>query len=143
MGVRVAHLRALFTYDADTGRFFRLRSRGVVLWPPVEVTGPMVVVHGRSYRTDRIIWHYVFGRWPVGKIVHLNGDDADNRMDNMAEQPPASPIPGKLLGAHFNRRTQRWYAMISRNGRNKSLGTYDTAEEAHRVYMLARDGAFP
>lgn len=139
MAVKASQLRSLFTYDCDTGKLFRLRARNTLLFPPVEIASLTVMVSGRCYRTDRVIWHYCQGRWPVGKLAHINGDEADNRIDNLAEVC-FSPIPGKLLGAHYNRRTGRWYAMISRHGRNKSLGTYDTPEEAHRAYLRARDG---
>lgn len=139
MAVKASQLRALFTYDCDTGKLFRLRARNSFLAQPMEIGGATVMVAGRCYRTDRVIWHYCYGRWPVGKLVHTNGDEADNRIDNLAEMC-LSPIPGKLLGAHFNRRTGRWYAMISRHGRNKSLGTFDTPQEAHSAYIRARDG---
>jgi hypothetical protein len=142
MAVRASQLRSLFTYDCDSGQLFRMRARNSHLLPPVEIVGPNVMVSGRCYRTDRVIWHYCYGRWPVGKLVHMNGEEADNRLDNLAEVC-LSPIPGKLLGAHFNRRTGRWYAMISRFGRNKSLGTFSTPEEAHRAYLAARDGGVP
>ena len=142
MAVRASHLRSVFTYDCESGKLFRTRARNTYFVTPVEIVHETVMVSGRSYRTDRVIWHYCFGRWPVGKLVHMNGDIADNRLDNLAEVC-LSPIPGKLMGAHFNRRTRRWYAMISRHGRNKSLGTFDTPEEAHRAYLLARDGGTP
>ena len=142
MSVKVAYLRAVFTYDPDTGQFFRLRNRGYILTPPLEIAGPVVQLQGRTYRTDRIIWHYVYGRWPVGKVVHMNGDENDHSIGNLAEKA-FSPVPGKLIGAHFNRRTQRWYAMISRNGKNKSLGTFATAQEAHEAYLEARKSGEP
>lgn len=142
MAVKAAHLRSQFTYDCETGKLYRLKQRSYYLAQPMEEAGPTVMVAGRSYRTDRVIWHYCNGQWPVGKLIHANGDEADNRLENLQEVC-LSPIPGKLLGAHFNRRTGRWYAMISRNGRNKSLGTFDSAEDAHKAYILARDGKLP
>ena len=142
MAVRASQLRALFTYDCDTGQLFRMRARNAPLIPPLQISTPTVMVSGRCYKTHRVIWHYCFGRWPVGRLIHANGDTSDNRIDNLVEVC-MSPIPGKLLGAHFNRRTGRWYAMISRHGKNKSLGTFATPEEAHRAYLIARDGGHP
>lgn len=142
MAVKASQLRALFTYDCDSGVLYRLRARNAFLVVPQPVETETVMVSGRSYKTDRVIWHYVFARWPVGRLVHVNGDVQDNRIDNLAEMC-LSPVPGKLVGAHYNRRTGRWYAMISRNGKNKCLGTFGTPEEAHRVYLAARDGGVP
>ena len=142
MAIKASYLRSLFTYDCEAGKLYRLRARKTWLIPPQEVDAPTVMVLGRSYRTDRIIWHYCNGRWPIGKLIHANGDEADNRLENLVEVC-LSPVPGKLLGAHYNRRTGRWYAMISRHGRNKSLGTFSTPEEAHRAYLYARDGVLP
>lgn len=142
MAIKASYLRSLFTYDCDTGKLYRLRARKCWLVPPHEVATLTVMVLGRCYRTDRIVWHYCNGRWPIGKLIHANGDETDNRLENLVEVC-LSPVPGKLLGAHYNRRTGRWYAMISRHGRNKSLGTFSTPEEAHRAYLYARDGALP
>ena len=139
MAVRASHLRSQFTYDCDTGTLYRLKARNYYLVTPLAVTTTFVMVAGRSYRTDRVIWHYCNGSWPVGRLTHLNGDETDNHLENLAEIALA-PVPGKLLGAHFNRRTGRWYAMISRHGRNKSLGTFDSPQEAHAAYLRARDG---
>lgn len=41
------------------------------------------------------------------------------------------------VGATLERRTGRWCANISVNGTRVSLGTYDTREEAHQVYLDA------
>lgn len=142
MAVRASHLRSQFTYDCDEGKLYRLKARNTYLAVPQEITTTTVMVSGRSYRTDRVIWHYCTGSWPVGRLTHINGIESDNHFENLAEVALA-PVPGKLLGAHFNRRTGRWYAMISCYGRNKSLGTYDTPEEAHNAYMRARNGGSP
>ena len=44
----------------------------------------------------------------------------------------------RFLGVFFERRTGRWYARISIRGTRVQLRTYDTRQEAHRVYEEAR-----
>lgn len=39
----------------------------------------------RRLRLDRVIWAMKTGAWPVGEIIHLNGDNADNRFDNLRD----------------------------------------------------------
>jgi hypothetical protein len=142
MALSVSRIRGLFTYDPDTGKLYRIKFRGAYLGTALAVDEPEIIIDGRRYRTNRVIWCYVNGRWPVGQVLPVNGDIRDTRIDNLKETGTANMrASGKLLGAHLNRRTGKWYAMISRNGKNKSLGTFMTPEEAHRVYLQARDGA--
>jgi hypothetical protein len=40
---------------------------------------------GHRYRTDHLIWKMQTGNDPIGDIVHVNGDNADNRWDNLRD----------------------------------------------------------
>lgn len=145
MALDCSFLRDRFTYDPERGALYRIRFRGHPVRNAVAVDTETITIDGRQYKTDRVILCYVDGIWPIGKIEHLNGDVLDFRIDNLLErrdivEARRSPRDGKLRGAHLNKNTGRWYAMISRNGKNHSLGTFATQEEAHEAYMQAKFG---
>lgn len=39
----------------------------------------------KAYLAHRVIWKYVKGVDPVGHITHINGDLADNRIENLRD----------------------------------------------------------
>jgi hypothetical protein len=48
-------------------------------------TGVTLTYEGkrRRLRCDRVVWAMKTGAWPLGEIIHLNGDNSDNRFENL------------------------------------------------------------
>lgn len=105
-------------------------------------------VDGRSYQAHRLAWLYVHGEWPCNVIDHIDGDPANNRLENLRDvisahnlqnvfRPQANSKSG-LRGATFRPNRNRWTAQICVNRKIVHLGSFKTAEEAHRAYMTAK-----
>ena len=98
---------------------------------------------GRNYKSHRLAWLYVYGKWPAGQIDHINGIGHDNRMKNLRDVPRAentknirsrvnsTGVPG--VSAHYG----KFRARISINGKRKHLGSFDTSDEALAAYRAA------
>ena len=76
------------------------------------------------------------------QIHHDNNNPLDNRIENLKEvtarencQNRQINIDGKLVGV--SKHGGGWQAQIRVNGRLHCLGTYNTPEEAYRVYLIA------
>lgn len=116
-----------------------------------------VSIDNGLYLVHRVIFALAHGRWPAGRLDHINRIRLDNRLENLRECSASenrmnssvrSDCVSGLKGASFDRRTGRYKAVIrmtGRGGRRKYLGRYKTAEEAHRAFCKAsqeRSSAF-
>ena len=100
----------------------------------------------KTYCVHRLIWTICNGFIPDGfDIDHINGNRSDNRIENLRLvtrqgnnqnlQHAKSNSKTKLLGACFHKATKKFVAQIRENGKYKYLGLFDTALEAHNVYL--------
>lgn len=147
-------LRALFSYDPDTGEFKRLIKKG----KRGTLTGVVgsddlygyktTRIGGRSFKLHRLAWLYVFGQWPTGDIDHINGVRSDNRIANLRDvtrkinlenqRSSSNNLSTGLLGAYFDKRKGTFYARISQGNKSIHLGTFKTAKAAHEAYVSAK-----
>ena len=42
----------------------------------------IITLNSKKYRAHRLIWFYVYGKWPVNEIDHINRIPSDNRIIN-------------------------------------------------------------
>jgi len=82
---------------------------------------------------------------PEQMVDHVNGNGLDNRRENLRFSSPrenqsnqARHRQGGLVGAQWHSRVKKWRCSITVDGCAKHLGYYNTPEEAHHVYELAR-----
>lgn len=111
----------------------------------------LIGIDGRNYPAHRLAWLHYHGVWPKGDIDHVSLDKLDNRIinlrpasrsQNMANTTAHRDNHSGLKGVFFDRRRQRWASMITKDGRRKWLGYFDTAELAHAAYTRAADVMF-
>jgi hypothetical protein len=103
-----------------------------------------VRVAGISKSVHSIIWMLHFGEIPEGyEIDHIDGIKTNNlisnlrlatRQENCANR--AKPITNKsgYKGVSLHKKSGKWIAQISIDGKRNTIGYYNTAEEAHNAY---------
>ena len=154
-----ARIKELFHYDPDTGIFtwrkdIRVgRNKAFVTARAGAVAG---FKSGWGYwalsvdnvRTSghRMAWIYMTGELPPGDIDHINGDREDNRWANLRKATRSVNMQN-LKGPHADSTTgylgvekkrNKFAARICLDGKKTNLGVYDTAEQAHAVYLNAK-----
>jgi len=109
--------------------------------------------NSKNYLAHRIVWLLNNNSWPPeGKMLdHINGDTLDNRIENLRLVNYGQNALNKKFyannksgarGVHWDAQSKKWKAQIKFNKKVKSLGRFDTVEEASEVYELASDMLF-
>lgn len=158
-------LRELLRYEPETGKLFWLprarkmfrSDRSFGAWHSNycgKEAFTATHAHGykfgtileRPYLAHRVAWAISFGVWPEHHIDHANGDQSDNRLnnlrsasrsENMGNSKRKSSNSCGLKGVTFHKETGRWRARLTKDLRQISLGIFDTPEAAHAAYCEA------
>ena len=151
-----ARVQEIISYDAETGVFTWLSSRGGKAWVGtragnVNKRGYVEICVGRTkWLGHRLAWFYTHGVVP--KVIdHINGNCSDNRLVNLrpatqtlnlANAKRRSNNTSGYKGVTFCKDTNRWLAQVRKHGRNVKIGRFDTPELAHAAYVAAAERFF-
>jgi hypothetical protein len=144
-------LRKTFSYDPETGHFYWLKRRnGVIKGRPAGYVSPdgyiTIRINRILYKAHRLAWLYIHGIWPSDLIDHINNDPSDNRLSNLREATHSQnlanvPNWGKntsgLKGVSWCSHRKKWKAQVRLNNKRKTVGLFDTKEEAFIAYCKA------
>lgn len=142
-------LRALIAYDPLTGvmRWVTSPNRRIRVGSVAGFTfaGQRIIrLDGRRYQASRVAWCFVHGAWPTEEVGFANSDSEDLRLSNLRHashqfhlqnrRAPSSRNAIGVLGVGRNSNGSKYRARL--DGRH--LGSYDTPEAAHVVYVAAK-----
>ncbi len=152
-------LRELLHYDPLTGEFrWRIKTAQHVkvgtIAGSVQSTGYRqirvkvdgAVGNGRLYCASRLAWLYTHSHWPKAELDHIDGNKSNDqlanlreatRLQNMGNIKRANNNTSGFKGVFWRNDSRRWRATCSANGKRRSLGSFDTAEEAYAAYCSA------
>lgn len=143
-------------YNKETGVFTWKKSRGK-RFDAGDVAGrlshqgylQLTIPLCERVANHRIAWFIENGAWHKGDIDHINGIGTDNRISNLRaasrsqnNQNRRKKSPNKstgFIGVSKRSDYDGYDARIAVNGKQKCLGTYRTAEEAHKAYLMAKE----
>ena len=141
-----------FNYNPETGKITNRRQfRGKV--KPGAEAGTInhcgyrkIKINYKRYPAHRIAWLMTYGYMPQKHIDHINRVKDDNRIANLREATPAenghntkkpSHNTSGYKGVCWEKKSRKWHARISIDGKRQHIGYYDTAEDAASAYDLA------
>ena len=138
------YLRSLLDYDPETGELFWAvskpgRSKGARVGHKNK-SGRywQVMIDRKSYMAHRIIWKLVTGEDPPEQIDHIDQDPYNNSWENLRLATPAQNSANRRgwsklpKGVYPNGKGFKAELMVE--GTKVYLGSFPTAEEAHRIY---------
>lgn len=141
-----------YWYDSTTGLIFyrKKRTNSNRLDKPAGTINNcgywILKFNSKMYTHHRLAWFIHKGEWPCHGIDHINGDRADNRIDNLRDVPRFVNMSnqykhrsGKLVGCSFDKRRAQWKAKITINKKEMWLGYHPTEAAAHSAYVQAHN----
>lgn len=164
-------LRQLLRYEPDTGKLFWLErppeifaesrysaARLCAIWNTkfcgkeafgtTDSDGYMVGrVFNTRIRAHRLIWAMVSGDWPDKEIDHIDGNPANNRLENLrlatrsqneANKGIRSDNTSGAKGVSWVEKDGRWAARIKFEGRQHNLGYFQTRSDAEAAVSAKR-----
>lgn len=90
-------------------------------------------IFGKLYLAHRVVFLFANGEWPQGQVDHINGDRADNRIENLRDVTPSGNARNQAIckintsgftGVAFHKKSQRWVAYIRVNGKRQHIGMF-------------------
>jgi hypothetical protein len=95
-----------------------------------------------TYQAANLAWVYVTGSEPEGLVDHRDCRSSNNAFENLREADEfqnncnrRSSAASGLKGAYLV--GGKWHSAISRKGQVYRLGSFPTADAAHRAYVEA------
>ncbi len=137
-------LRELLHYDSETGVFKRKISTSNYVRVG-DIAGSYVQgyreirIDGSRYRSHRLVWLYVHGKWPKNEIDHINGVRDDNRLINLREathtensynKGAAKNSTSGVKGVSWDLRKKKWRAQCTVNGKQYHQGYFVNIADA-------------
>lgn len=146
-----AQLKELFDYSVITGLLYEKTRRhhkcsdvGEPVKDSLDSYGyRQVVIDGKRYRQQRLIWKWVTGQEPNGEVDHKDGDILNNSWHNLREASSLKNSANRGLkstntsgykGVNWHKAHGKWEASITKAGKRYHLGRYSTAEQASDTY---------
>lgn len=138
-------LKSILIYREDTGQFFWKVATsdritiGDIAGTVCKAGHVQIGIFGKLYIAHRLVWLYVYGKFPDGDIDHINHIRYDNRLCNLRDVPHkinqknlsrAKNNSSGITGVHWSKERQKWCASITINKKVINLGRYDDVFEA-------------
>tara|TARA_R110002126_G_scaffold220018_1_gene365375 strand:- start:581 stop:1060 length:480 start_codon:yes stop_codon:yes gene_type:complete len=135
-------LKECLSYCPETGVFTWLKTtpRGVKGTEAGTVNDNgyrKITINYHGYRSHRLAFLYMTGKWPEQQVDHINGNRLDNRWENLRDVSRLVNIQNQL-GKGYHKFRDGWRAQIRTNSKIKSLGVFKTEEEASAAYIAAK-----
>lgn len=153
-------LKRQLHYNPETGIFTRLVSNnsrfkiGQVVGTKHHKGYLHTKINNENYSMHRLAWLYVYGKYPINNIDHIDGNPSNNRITNLRDVLQKDNAKNNKLsknnksgynGVHYHKTNKKWIAYIASDSKFYNIGSYDSKYEAYDArlkYELELFGEF-
>ena len=147
------YLKSILNYDAETGIFtwkVNKSNRSKV----GNIAGSKfngyvnIEINNKSYKSHRLAWLYVYGKFPENLIDHINANRSDNKISNLRKatyqknsenyKTPKTNTSG-VKNVSWYKNLNKWVVSISVKSKKKTIGYFEDLELAELVAIEARN----
>jgi len=127
-----------FRHDPQTGELFR--RVGTLTVSKTGYRRLCVNICAKVRSVAHVIWFLEHGHWPKSMLDHTDGDSLNNRPANLREASHSANLANskqrnRPLPTGVYAKRGRFQARINSNGCLRTLGIFDTPEEAEKVFI--------
>lgn len=108
-----------------------------------------VKINYKDFKFHRVVYYSHNQNWniydssPNNQIDHIDGNKLNNSINNLrvvntSENMLNTDFVRNAKGYYYHKKNKKYQAGININNKRKSLGYFDTEEEAHEVYLNKR-----
>lgn len=151
-------LKEILNYDCETGIFTwkeKIAKKTIVGGKAGCLRNGYITINimGKRYQAHRLALIYVHGHCNSYDVDHINGNKSDNRIVNLRfatrsenKQNIIKRQPNNrsgYTGVDWHKSSNMWRATITIMRKQKHIGLFKTAEEAHKAYLEAKKQLHP
>ncbi len=131
------------SYNPDTGLFCSITNIDKPIGTRSKNGYIVFRVNGKLLYAHRVAFFLVHGFAPK-MVDHINRNRSDNRIANLREADPTLNAQNSAgFGFTKPKNTKKWAASITCNRKRIHLGYFDSANQAHEAYILAKQKYHP
>jgi len=140
--ISLEELKSLLKYDENTGVFTWIKNNkiaGTVDKKSKSRSYIKIGINGSCYKAHRIAWYYFYGKESTLQLDHKDHNGLNNKINNLREVTNQENLRNTnifntntsgVLGVRLNKKSNKWNAQITVNGKNIWLGSFLTKEDA-------------
>lgn len=145
--VRPAHLFDSPVIAKSWNRRFAGRKAGSQIRKPSGHVYTRIGIGYQNLAAHRVIWLLVYGSIDDQMVIdHVNGIGTDNRLlnlrlvsssENSKNRSVSERSRSGVIGVYWNSHERKWHARVQINGKRRSIGQYDSIEDAQAARKAA------
>lgn len=137
-------LQDLLRYDKDTGIFTWRNKKANKAGSKTTNGYIQISVGGKRYAAHRLAWLYIYGYIPEQQLDHINRQRDCNKITNLRLATQSTNNINKPIqknnttgfrGVSYHITKKKYVARVGIDKRLVHLGYFETAQQAHDVYV--------